>query len=206
MFVFIHQPEIHRHIFWHSWILAVWLCCIWQHWQTHSWRRAGLHLLVLQGKEYFNERTLVRYSVCICGNFLLALEKYLNKCTLVYHSVCIRSNSLLALEKYLGLCPRISTFFSIEHILHWWASGVSDFHQVCWLLTVLGWNVYMCMYVVNCNQSHIAFLQFTFATNTATIIGGTLVGQDVQMRAAAAFIYSFVMTVNGTCSTIKYAL
>jgi Amt family ammonium transporter len=38
------------------------------------------------------------------------------------------------------------------------------------------------------------FFRFTFATNTATIIGGTLVGHDVQMRAAAAFIYSFVMT------------
>ncbi|CAI8026356.1 Putative ammonium transporter 1 member 5 [Geodia barretti] len=38
------------------------------------------------------------------------------------------------------------------------------------------------------------FFRYTFATNTATIIGGTLVGHDVQMRAAAAFVYSFVMT------------
>ena len=40
------------------------------------------------------------------------------------------------------------------------------------------------------------FLQFTFATNTATILGGTLVGQGVQMRAVAIFVYSFVMTVS----------
>ena len=40
------------------------------------------------------------------------------------------------------------------------------------------------------------YIQFSYATNTATIIGGTLVGHDVQMRAAAAFVYSFVMTVS----------
>ncbi|XP_064390496.1 ammonium transporter 2-like isoform X2 [Halichondria panicea] len=38
------------------------------------------------------------------------------------------------------------------------------------------------------------FFRFTFATNTATILGGTLVGQGVQMRALAIFVYSFVMT------------
>ena len=48
--------------------------------------------------------------------------------------------------------------------------------------------------IINC--LHI-YAQFTFATNTATIIGGTLVGQDVQMRAMAAFVYSFLMTVKG---------
>jgi len=40
-----------------------------------------------------------------------------------------------------------------------------------------------------------AHTQFTFASNTATILGGTLVGQGVQMRVVAGFIYSFVMTV-----------
>jgi len=39
------------------------------------------------------------------------------------------------------------------------------------------------------------FFRFTFASNTATILGGTLVGQGVQMRVLAGFIYSFVMTV-----------
>ena len=39
-------------------------------------------------------------------------------------------------------------------------------------------------------------LQFTFASNTATILGGTLVGQSVQLRTTAIFIYSFVMTVS----------
>ena len=47
-------------------------------------------------------------------------------------------------------------------------------------------------------------LQFTFATNTATIIGGTLVGQDVQMRAAAAFFYSFSMTVQSLHTYRQY--
>ena len=35
--------------------------------------------------------------------------------------------------------------------------------------------------------------QFTFASNTATIIGGTLVGSKVQLRIVGAFVYSFVM-------------
>ena len=35
-----------------------------------------------------------------------------------------------------------------------------------------------------------------FATNAATILGGTLVGQEVEMRTVATFIYGFVMTVS----------
>ena len=34
--------------------------------------------------------------------------------------------------------------------------------------------------------------QFTFASNTATILGGTLVGQGVQMRVLAVFFYSLL--------------
>lgn len=37
--------------------------------------------------------------------------------------------------------------------------------------------------------------QFTFASNTATIIGGTLVGSSVQMRVVSIFVYAFFMTV-----------
>ena len=40
--------------------------------------------------------------------------------------------------------------------------------------------------------------QLLFATNAATLIGGTLVGQHVQMRIAATFVYSFIMTVRYT--------
>ena len=50
--------------------------------------------------------------------------------------------------------------------------------------------------VQGCTQLVLLPLQFTFATNTATILGGTLVGQGVQMRATAIFVYSFVMTVS----------
>ena len=39
-------------------------------------------------------------------------------------------------------------------------------------------------------------MQFMFATNAATILGGTLVGQEVEMRTMATFIYGFVMTVS----------
>ena len=39
-------------------------------------------------------------------------------------------------------------------------------------------------------------VQFTFASNTATILGGTLVGDRVQLRAFSIFIYSFFMTVS----------
>lgn len=39
----------------------------------------------------------------------------------------------------------------------------------------------------------LSFPQFTFASNTATIIGGTLVGSKVQLRIVGAFVYSFVM-------------
>ena len=35
-----------------------------------------------------------------------------------------------------------------------------------------------------------------FATNAATILGGTLVGQEVEMRTMATVIYGFVMTVS----------
>lgn len=42
----------------------------------------------------------------------------------------------------------------------------------------------------------LSFLQFTFATNTATILGGGLVGQNIQLRTSAIFTYSFVMTVS----------
>jgi Amt family ammonium transporter len=38
------------------------------------------------------------------------------------------------------------------------------------------------------------FFRFMFATNAATIIGGTLVGQEVEMRTFATFIYGFTMT------------
>jgi Amt family ammonium transporter len=38
------------------------------------------------------------------------------------------------------------------------------------------------------------FFRFTFASNTATIIGGTLVGSKVQLRVFSVFIYSFLMT------------
>uniref|UniRef100_A0A1X7U2D2 Ammonium transporter AmtB-like domain-containing protein n=1 Tax=Amphimedon queenslandica TaxID=400682 RepID=A0A1X7U2D2_AMPQE len=37
------------------------------------------------------------------------------------------------------------------------------------------------------------FFRFTFASNTATIIGGTLVGSKVQLRVMGAFVYSFIM-------------
>jgi Amt family ammonium transporter len=40
------------------------------------------------------------------------------------------------------------------------------------------------------------FFRFTFASNTATIIGGTLVGSKVQLRVFSVFIYSFLMTVS----------
>ena len=39
-------------------------------------------------------------------------------------------------------------------------------------------------------------LQFMFATNAATILGGTLVGQEIEMRTTATFIYGFVMAVS----------
>ena len=42
-------------------------------------------------------------------------------------------------------------------------------------------------------------LQFTFASNTATILGGTLVGQSIQLRVIAIFVYSFLMTVRSAC-------
>lgn len=42
--------------------------------------------------------------------------------------------------------------------------------------------------VVSCTQ-------FTFASNTATILGGLLVGGRVQLRAVSVFIYAFVMSV-----------
>jgi len=42
-------------------------------------------------------------------------------------------------------------------------------------------------------------LQFTFASNTATIIGGTLVGQQIQLRILSVFVYAFVMSVSYYC-------
>ena len=42
----------------------------------------------------------------------------------------------------------------------------------------------------------IAVIQFTFASNTATILGGLLVGGEVQLRAISIFIYAFVMGVS----------
>lgn len=38
------------------------------------------------------------------------------------------------------------------------------------------------------------FFRFTFASNTATIIGGTLVGSQVQMRVVSVFVYAFLMS------------
>ena len=51
-------------------------------------------------------------------------------------------------------------------------------------------------------------MQFTFASNTATIMGGTLVGpklfgtspggvQKIQMRILSVFVYAFFMSVSG---------
>ena len=51
--------------------------------------------------------------------------------------------------------------------------------------------VYYC-----CHHRHLVFLQFTFASNTATIIGGTLVGQQIQLRIISVFVYAFFMSVS----------
>jgi Amt family ammonium transporter len=49
--------------------------------------------------------------------------------------------------------------------------------------------------VMGAEQDYIFwFFRLLFATNAATLIGGTLVGQHVQMRIAATFVYSFMMT------------
>ena len=42
----------------------------------------------------------------------------------------------------------------------------------------------------------ILFVQFTFASNTATILGGLLVGDKVQLRTISVFTYSFCMSVS----------
>jgi len=47
-----------------------------------------------------------------------------------------------------------------------------------------------------------ACMQFTFASNTATIIGGTLVGQQIQLRILSVFVYAFCMSVS-YCSTSR---
>jgi len=45
-------------------------------------------------------------------------------------------------------------------------------------------------------------MQFTFASNTATIIGGTLVGQQIQLRILSVFVYAFFMSVS-YCFTLQ---
>ena len=52
-------------------------------------------------------------------------------------------------------------------------------------------TVYYC-----CYHGYLVFMQFTFASNTATIIGGTLVGQQIQLRIISVFVYAFFMSVS----------
>ena len=83
-------------------------------------------------------------------------------------------------------------------------------HQAiaCW-----GWLYFTCRVLVQ--SSHFTctaivatcvmcdyYPQFMFATNAATILGGTLVGQEVEMRTMATVIYGFVMTVSWQSSPL----
>ncbi|XP_065911000.1 ammonium transporter 2-like isoform X2 [Dysidea avara] len=50
-------------------------------------------------------------------------------------------------------------------------------------------------FIVGEQQDYIFwFFRFTFASNTATIIGGTLVGQQIQLRILSVFVYAFFMS------------
>ena len=69
-----------------------------------------------------------------------------------------------------------------------------DQDYIFWFFRV--WLLLVASDAVNYYHKYSLVYQFTFATNTATIIGGTLVGNEVQMTGLGIFVYSFLMTVS----------
>ena len=61
------------------------------------------------------------------------------------------------------------------------------------MLMALCERVCVCMCVYVCSS-----LQFTFASNAATIVGGCLVTNQYKLRLPAAFISAFVISVSSS--------
>lgn len=123
------------------------------------------------------------------------------------HTTCWSSLSFIVFQKYIDIFGGTIGFWLFGYAL----SGNADAKILGEAQDYIFWFFRVCQRTTNVIAywflSDCFVFQFTFATNTATILGGTLVGQKhVHMRAPAIFVYSFVMTVSANCNHFQLSI